>query len=104
MWFHKALILTQIATSGSAWAGEGETVALGRRLLAENDCNGACHQKHAPDGVALNLYTRPNPKVKDLPGLRKQVERCVSSLNAPVAPDEINAIVAALNQDYYKFK
>lgn len=104
MWFHKALFLTLIATSGAAWAGEDETVAFGRRLLAENDCNGACHQKHAPDGVALNLYTRANAKVKDLPGLHKQVERCVSMLNAPIAPDEIDAVVAALNHDFYKFK
>jgi hypothetical protein len=104
MWFHRAIVLTLIATSGAAWAGEDESVALGRRLLTESDCNGACHQKHSPDGVAISLYTRPNAKVKDLPGLRRQVERCVSNLNAPIAPDEIDAVVAALNQDYYKLK
>ncbi|MGO9392350.1 hypothetical protein [Rhodoblastus sp.] len=104
MWFHKAVLLTLFSTTSAAWAGEDATIALGRSLLAENDCNGACHQKHSPDGNALTLYTRPNPKVKDLAGLRKQVERCVASLNAPIAPDEIGALVAALNHDYYMFK
>ena len=53
---------------------------------------------------SLRLYTRPDAKVKDLPGLRRQVDRCVTALNAPVAPDEIGSIVAALNHDFYKFK
>ena len=112
MWLHKAVLLTLFATSSAALfatscaasAGEDGTVALGRRLLAENDCNGACHRKHSPDGDALTLYTRPSHKLKDLPGLRGQVERCVLNLSVPIAPDEIDALVAALNNDYYKFK
>ena len=103
MWLHKAMFLVLFTTSG-AWAGEDETAALGRRLLSENGCNGACHQKHSPDGNALTLYTRPDHKVKDLPGLHRQVARCVSNLNTPIAPDDIDAVVTALNHDYYKFK
>ncbi len=102
MWLHKAMLLVLVTTSG-AWAGEDET-ALGRRLLSENGCNGACHQKHSPDGNALTLYTRPDHKVKDFSGLQRQVARCVSNLDTPIAPDEIDAIVTALNHDYYKFK
>lgn len=103
MWLLRAMLLTLMTMSG-AWAGEDDFVTLGRRLLSENDCNGACHQKHSPDGNALTLYTRPDRKVKDLPGLRRQVSRCVSMLNALIAPDEIEAVVAALNHDFYKFK
>lgn len=93
-----------IATTGAAYASEDETVALGRRLLTENDCNGACHQKRSPNGDPIGLYIRPNAKVMHLLGLRKQVERCVSNLNTPVTATEIDAIVAELNHDYYRFK
>jgi len=104
MWSLKLLLPALIALSGAAWAGEDETIAQGRELLAENQCNGACHQAKAPDNDPLRLYTRPDAKVKDLPGLRRQVNRCVSALNTLLAPDEIASIVAALNHDFYKFK
>jgi hypothetical protein len=97
-------LLASIAWTGVAYAGEDQALATGRRLMTENDCNGACHQKHAPNGDAASLYTRPNAKVKNLPALRKQVQRCVASVGAQIMPDEIDAVVAALNHDYYKFK
>jgi hypothetical protein len=99
-WPNFALLL---ATQAVAWAGEDSQVALGRKLLAENNCNGSCHQKHATDGNALSLYTRPDRKVTSLPQLQHQVERCVANTKARISPDEIGAVVAALNQDYYKF-
>jgi hypothetical protein len=60
-------------------------------------CNGACHRAKAPDGDTAKLYTRANAKVKSLDGLRRQVERCVAMVGAQIAPDEIEAVVAALN-------
>ena len=104
MWLTKALLLALIVQSGAALASEDETIALGRKLMAENACNGACHRAKAPEGDPLRLYTRPNAKVKDLPGLRRQVERCVASVGAQIMPDEIDPVVAALNHDFYKFK
>jgi hypothetical protein len=104
MLFRKILLLAMMAQSGGAIAGEQETIALGRKLLAENQCNGACHQAKAPEGDPLRLYTRPNAKVKDLPGLRRQVERCVAGVGAQIAPDEIDLVVEALNHDFYKFR
>ncbi len=92
-----------LATQAAAWAGQDAQVALGRKLLADNDCNGSCHQKRAPDGNALSLFTRPNRKVTNLAQLQRQVESCVANTNAMISPDEIGAVVAALNQDYYKF-
>ena len=100
----RAILVAGVAWAGAAYAGDDQLVATGRRLLMENDCNGACHQKSAPNGDATSLYTRDNAKVKDLPALRKQVERCVASVGAQIMPDEIDAVVAALNHDYYKFK
>ncbi|MGB9114538.1 hypothetical protein [Bradyrhizobium sp.] len=71
-----------MATAGTAYASEDETVALGRRLLTENDRNGACHQKRSPSGDAIGLYIRPDAKVMHL---------CVSNLNTPVTAREIRA-------------
>ncbi len=105
MWrLHRAILLASVAWAGVAHAGDDPLVAAGRRLLTENDCNGACHQKRAPNGDAASLYTREDAKVTDLPALRKQVEHCVASVGAQIMPDEIDAVVAALNHDYYKFK
>ncbi|MGP0105013.1 hypothetical protein [Rhodoblastus sp.] len=92
-----------LATQAVAWAGDESQVAAGRKLLAANHCNGSCHQSRAPGGNALNLYTRPNRKVQSLAQLKSQVEGCVANTNAMIAPDEIGAVVAALNADYYKF-
>jgi hypothetical protein len=92
-----------LAMQAAAWAGEDSQAALGRKLLADNGCNGSCHQRHAPGGVAVNIYTRPNRKVTSLAQLRRQVEGCVANANAMISPDGIGAIVAALNEDYYKF-
>ena len=105
MWRRRnAILLAIVVWAGAAHAGEDQLVATGRRLLTENDCNGACHQKRAPNGDAASLYTRQDAKVKDLPALRKQVARCVASVGAQIMPDEFAAVVAALDHDYYKFK
>ena len=98
------LLFALLAASGPVFAGEAETVALGRKLMAENDCNGACHRAKAPDGDPARLFTRADAKVKSLDALKRQVTRCVAATGARIAPDGIDAVVAALNQDYYKFK
>ena len=82
MWSGKFVLLAVLISGGPALAGEDGAIVLGRKLLAENQCNGACHQAKAPDGDPLRLYTRPDAKVKDLPGLRRQVERCGAGVGA----------------------
>ena len=81
-----------------------DDLALGRRLLAENRCNGACHQSHAEDNDPLSLYTRENRKVNDRAALRRMVDKCVSSLGSMIFPEDVDAVVAALDQDFYKLK
>jgi hypothetical protein len=102
MLFLRVFVLL-VAAQSSAWAGEDQLVGQGRNLLAENDCNGACHKSHSPDGNALSLYTRPNRKVKNVSQLESQVGRCIANTNAMISPNEIGAVAAALNQDFYKF-
>jgi len=104
MWSHKLLLIAFIAVSGPALAADDDSVILGRKLIAENGCNGSCHQAKAPGGDPAKLYTRPDAKVKSLDGLKRQVERCVAMVGAQIMPDEIDPVVAALNHDYYKFK
>jgi hypothetical protein len=97
------VFLLLFAVQGAARAGENAQVALGRKLLAENGCNGACHRKHSPNGDALSLYTRPDRKVRSFSQLQSQVASCVANTRAAIRPDEIGAVVAALNKDFYKF-
>ncbi len=100
----KFLLPLLLAGSGVAWAEEDATLALGRRLLAEHQCNGACHASQSKTGDALGLYSRADRRVHDLGGLKAQARRCVAGAGATLTPAEFDALVAALNQDYYKFK
>ncbi|WP_294537206.1 hypothetical protein [uncultured Rhodoblastus sp.] len=103
MWLRISLLAMLL----SAGAARGETdgiLALGRRVLADNQCNGACHQSHAEDNDPLGLYTRANRKVNDRAALHRQVEHCVSRLGSMIFPEEIDAVAAALDVDYYKLK
>ena len=104
MWSRNLVLVALLASSVPAFAGEDETLALGRRLMAENSCNGDCHRSRAPDGDPARFFTRPNLKVTSMDGLKRQVARCVAGTGATLASDEIAAIVAALNNDHYKFK
>ena len=107
------LILCGLALANSALAADqgdaatlfkGANIVAGRALLAENKCNGSCHQSYTDDNDPLSLYTRSNRKVKDAKGLLAQVQRCLLRLNAGVFPEDSKDIAAVLNLDFYKFK
>jgi len=104
MWWCNFLLLFLLVVSCPVLASEEDTLSLGRKLLAENHCNGSCHQAKAPEGDPTKIYTRANAKVKSLDGLKRQVDRCVAAVGAQIASSEIDAVVDALNVDYYKFK
>jgi hypothetical protein len=104
MWSRNLLLLAFLAASGQVYAGEADLIAQGRKLMAENDCNGSCHVRKSPDGDPTKLFTRANRKVTSLEGLKAQVTRCVAGSKAQIAPDEIDSVVAALNHDFYKFQ
>lgn len=54
--------------------------------MADNHCNDACHRAQAPGG--------------DPARLKRQVTRCAAAPGARIAPDEIDAVVTALNLDH----
>jgi hypothetical protein len=99
-WRISLFLLLLTATAARA----EDELTLGRRLLDEHRCNGACHQSHAADNDPLSLYTRDNRKVNDRAALRRMVETCASSLGSMIFPEEIDAVVAALDQDHYRLK
>lgn len=103
MLFLRVLALL-LAAQTAAWAGDDAKVALGRKLLADIGCNGACHRRSAADGDPLSLYTRPNRKIASFSQLQSQVGHCAAGAGAAVSSDDIDAIAAALNQDFYKFQ
>ena len=80
------------------------SIAEGRRLLAENNCNGACHQSYAADNDPLSLYSPTVRKMRNRQQLSGQVKMCVSRLGSMIFPEELDSVTAALDHDYYRFK
>ncbi len=58
-----------------------------------------CMQCHSSD----EMFTRKDRKVKTLPALDDQVRKCDAQLSTNLFDDEIEDVVAYLNQAYYKF-
>lgn len=99
--------LAWTASLAASTAGEKIDPAVletGRRLLVENDCNGACHARRATDGKALSLYTPFERRIQTRADLVKQVEACVSHLGSMIFPEEIESVAAALDHDHYHFE
>ena len=88
---------------GAADRPSPATLEDGRRLLAENGCDGACHAARVDGADPITLYTRPNRRVQSREDLHKQVESCVSHLGSMIFPEEIDAVAAALDHDHYHF-
>jgi hypothetical protein len=74
---------------------------LGEKLIAENKCV-ACHvSKVGGDGSAIY---KPLGRINTAAFLRGMVEQCNTQLNMGMFPEEVNAVAAVINRDYYKFK
>jgi hypothetical protein len=74
---------------------------LGEKLIAENKCT-ECHaSKVVGDGSAIY---KPKGRVNEPGILRGMVEQCNTELNMGLFPEEVTAIAAVLNRDYYRFK
>lgn len=80
-----------------------QNVQLGQDLIKDNDCNGACHRKAVSGADPMTLYTRPIRKVNSVDELKRQVKLCISFLNAPIFPEDIDSIVTVLDHDAYHF-
>jgi hypothetical protein len=76
-------------------------LALGEKLLRDNDCR-ACHiRKVGGDGSAI---FRPQGRINTPGFLRGMVEQCNTELKLSLFPEEVTAIAAVLNRDHYRFK
>jgi mono/diheme cytochrome c family protein len=63
----------------------------------------ALHEKHCTACHGSEVYTRPDRRVTSLAGLRKQVNRCKHTLEVQWFDDDVEDVVAYLNQTYYRF-
>jgi len=70
-------------------------VAKGQKIYLASECM-RCHQTN-------EMFTRADRKVKTLPELNIQVRRCDAQLSTNLFDDEIEDVVAYLNQKHYKF-
>jgi cytochrome c553 len=72
---------------------------LGEKLIAENQC-AACHQRQVGgDGAAIY---KPAGRISTAGLLRGMVEQCNTELNLGIFPEEVTAVAAVLNRDYYR--
>lgn len=79
----------------------GADLQLGAQLIADNQCV-ACHQrKVGGDGSAIY---QPSGRINTPGALRGMIEQCNIELNLALFPEEVTAISAVLNRDYYRFK
>ena len=93
--------LAQGQTPNAASLFQGADLALGERLLTENNC-AACHsRKMGGDGSAIY---RPQGRISTPGFMRGMVEQCNMELKLSLFPEEVTAIAAVLNRDHYKFK
>lgn len=51
-----------------------------------------------------SVYTRKNRRVQSIGGLIKQVEMCNQQLQKELSHEQMNDLVAYLNETYYRFQ
>jgi hypothetical protein len=74
---------------------------LGAQLIAQSNCD-TCHQKRV-GGNGSAIY-KPQGRINTPGFLRGMVEQCNTELNLGFFPEEVTAVAAVLNREYYKFK
>ena len=75
-------------------------LALGEKLIRDNDCN-ACHiRRVGGDGSAIY---RPQGRINTPAALRGMVDYCSTELKLSLFPEEVTAIAAVLQRDHYRF-
>lgn len=75
--------------------------AQGEKLIAENQCT-ECHMRRV-GGDGSGIY-RPDGRIHSASALRSMVEYCNTELNLGFFPEDTDAVAAALNLRYYKFR
>jgi len=95
-------LLTVATSAGAEVPAEfkGADLKQGEQLIAEHKC-AACHQqKVGGDGSAI---FKPKGRINTPGFLRGMVEQCNTELNLGLFPEEVTAVAAVLNRDYYHF-
>ena len=102
--FLTSVLLSLASVSASAQSPAifvGADLQLGAKLIADNQCV-ACHQrKVGGDGSAIY---QSSGRINTPGALRGMIEQCNMELNLALFPEEVTAISAVLNRDYYRFK
>lgn len=95
--FHLVLFCTLASLGQTADADVERGMAL-----HEANCI-SCHaSRYGNDGT--EMYTRPNHRIKDPAGLRKQVNFCKDNLGLTWFDDEVDDVAEYLNKTFYQFK
>jgi hypothetical protein len=101
-----SVVLAVLFAHAPAW-GQGAAIfagadlALGSQLITEHRC-AACHRsKVGGDGSAIY---RPAGRINTAGFLRGMVEQCNTELRLSLFPDEVTAVAAVLNRDFYRFR
>lgn len=86
-----AALVTTMLLAPTAQAAD---LALGKELYEANcvSCHGA------------EMYSRPDRKVNSMSTLTTYVQGCATNLNLSWFEDEVDAVAAYLNQEFYKLK
>ena len=80
-------------------------VTLAAPLHAAEDADGeALYRQYCTSCHDDSMYTRKNRRVNSMDALTSQVGRCDAALGLKWFDDEINAVAAYLNKNYYHFK
>jgi mono/diheme cytochrome c family protein len=70
---------------------------------AESPDGKALHEQRCTKCHTAEIYTREDRKVTSYEGLQRQVQRCETALGLQWFDEDIAAVVAYLNRDYYRF-
>lgn len=62
------------------------------------------HSTHCVSCHSTNVYTRQDRMIKGYESLKTHVQRCATNLDKPWFDDEVDAVAAYLNANYYLFK
>lgn len=76
-------------------------IKLGEKLITDSKCVQCHQQKVGGDGSAIY---RPLGRINTPGFLRGMVEQCNTELNLGLFPEDVTAVAAVLNRDYYRFK
>ena len=97
----KTALLTAMAIMAVALPGTALSDMANGEKLHSTTC-ASCHVSMF-GGDGSSIYTRNNRRVKDLPGLKRQVTFCERNLGLTWFDDQILDVTNYLNSHYYKF-